>query len=310
MRVFPRVLIAGAMVFATSLANASPSLELVIDLAKTKAYRSRFVDWNSLEREARALEEKEGEKAAIRFVISALADKHTFYVPPAPSTPKASQGKSGPREIAVILPPVGGVPVLQINGWSGSGGDTPEAARTVRSRLDEIMRGAPCGLILDFSENHGGTMWPMLMGLSPLLSEGKLGAFHRANGNREEISKSNGAIALKGVAVFPDAVPIQTYAGGIPFIAISIGAHSGSSGEITPLMFLGQKGVKYFGARTAGLTSANQVHSLPNEGTLVLTTSIVEDRNGQEHPDGLDPDFKTEQPLKDASEWIAGKCAV
>ncbi len=296
-----------AIAFVTSLATASPSLELVIDLAKTKAYRSRFVDWSSVEREARAREETEGEKAAIRFVVSALADKHTFYVPPAPSTPKSLQEKSDPPEVAVVLPPVGGVPVLQINGWFE--GDLPEAARTVRSRLDEVLRGKPCGLILDFSANHGGNMWPMLMGLSPLLSEGKIGSFHRANGSRENISKINGAIALKGVAVFSDSLPIQTYAGEIPFIAISIGAHSGSSGELTPLMFLGQKNVKFFGGKTAGLTSGNQVHSLPNGGTLILTTSIVEDRNGQEYPDGLYPDFTTEQPFKDASEWISGKCS-
>jgi hypothetical protein len=40
------------------------------------------VDWQELEKDARRLLSSQGEDAAIRFVVKALGDNHSFYRPP------------------------------------------------------------------------------------------------------------------------------------------------------------------------------------------------------------------------------------
>lgn len=286
---------------------ASQSLDQVLALAKSKAYRSRHVDWNSVERKAREIEISQGDEAAIRFVVAALADRHTSYMPPSRSSFVPPATRSAQPPIAVVLAQTDRFPVVQINGWAGK--DQVDATGIVRSALRRALAGQRCGLVLDFSENIGGNMWPMLVGLGPLLTEGRLGVFRSADGTESRIEKKDGMILLDGQPHFLN-YPRDAMGGGrIPYIAILLGPKSASSGEITPLMFRGQERVKYFGQRTAGFTSANQMFPLANGGKLVLTTAMTEDRNGRQHPDGIDPDVASHQPLEDASRWLRHRCA-
>ena len=296
-----------ALMLLASTAQASQSLDRALELAKAKAYRSKHVDWIDVERRARLIETAQSEDAAIQFVVSALADKHTSYKAPTSSSPTSSRQMLPQPEIATTLPSIDQIPVLQINRWGGK--DPQGATRAVRSELNEIMRQQPCGLVLDFSANSGGNMWPMLVGLSPLLSEGPLGAFRSAGGATNRIEKINGLVTMSGKPHFLNFPPLATPLGSAQFIAIVIGDKSSSSGEITPLMFFGQENVMYFGRKTSGFTSANQVFPLPNGGSLVLTTSMTEDRNGHEHPDGIEPNITSDQPFADASKWLTEKCS-
>ena len=288
-------------------AHASQSLDLALDLAKTKAYRSKDVDWSGVERQVRVIEASQGEDAAIRFVVSTLDDKHTSYRAPTQSAFTPSRTKAIPSDIAITLPSTKLTPALQINRWAGK--DQAGATKTVRSALNGILDRQPCGLILDFSANSGGNMWPMLVGLSPLLSEGQLGAFRSSNQAGNRIEKTNGFITVGGRPHFLNYPSMAAPQADTPYIAIIIGRKSASSGEITPLMFYGQENVKFFGHKTAGFTSANQVFPLPNGGTLVLTTSMTEDRNGHTHPDGIQPDIISDLPFEDASKWLSQQCS-
>ena len=307
MRASLKLINAIALALLVTTAHASQSLDLALNLAKTKAYRSKNVDWNGVDRQARVIETKQGEDAAIRFVVSALSDKHTFYRPPTQPSFSPSRTQVIQPEIATTLPSSKLIPALQINRWAGK--DQLGATRTVRSALNGVMERKPCGLILDFSVNSGGNMWPMLVGLSPLLSEGQLGAFRSAEDVTNKIEKINGLITLGGKPHFLNYPPDATPQGKVPFIAIIIGSKSASSGEITPLMFYGQKNVKFFGQKTSGFTSANQVFPLPNGGTLVLTTAMTEDRNGHAHPDGIAPDVVSDLPFEDSSKWLSHQCS-
>lgn len=312
MRTSLQLISAISLALLVASANASQSLDLALDLAKTKAYRSKNVDWSGVERQARVIETKQGEDAAIRFVVSALADKHTFYKSPTSSAPNSSTSTPSRTQalhpgIAITLPSIKSIPVLQINRWTGK--DQLAATKTVSSALSGILSHQPCGLVLDFSSNSGGNMWPMLIGLSPLLSEGRLGAFRRSDEVTSKIEKINGLITLDGKSHFLNYPPSTVPRGKTPYIAIIVGSNSASSGEITPLMFYGQKNVRFFGVRTSGFTSANQVFPLPNGGTLILTTSMTEDRNGHAYPDGIEPDVVSNQPFEDSFKWLDQQCS-
>jgi hypothetical protein len=301
-----------ALLLIAGTAHAAPSLDRVLDLAKSKGYRSRHVDWDRVGQEARTLEASKGEDAAIRFVIAALGDKHTSYKAPVPPVSKPSAIPAASTEatttpIAAVQAPVDAMPVVQIHHWLGK--DPAGATQTVRSALSQALADRPCGLILDFSSNSGGNMWPMLVGLSPLLSDGPLGAFRAADGTISPIVKFDGLIVVDG-HTHPLNYPLAlTPPAAVAAIAIVIGPQSASSGEITPLMFYGQKNVRFFGRKTAGFTSGNQVFPLPNGGTLILTTSMTQDRNGHEHPDGIEPDVASSRPREEGSAWLKQQCA-
>jgi hypothetical protein len=308
MKMASRLVYGIAIVLFACTGQASRSLDRVVDLARSKAFRSQQVDWVRVEREAKVVEAEKGEDAAIRFVVSALGDRHTFYRAPnhavqgapAPAMPAATP-------IAAALPSIDAFPVIRINHWAGV--DPAGATQIVRSTLEHALADGPCGVILDFSRNSGGNMWPMLIGLDALLAEGRLGAFRQADGSINKIEKVDGVITTGGKPHFLNYPRIDLSIKRKPYIAIVVGPGSASSGEITPLMFHGQQNVKFFGRKTAGFTSANQVFPLPNGGTLVLTTAMTEDRNGEVYPDGIQPDVATESPLEDSAEWLSQQCA-
>jgi len=49
---------------------------------------------------------------------------------------------------------------------------TARYARAMRSALAQLDRAGACGYVVDLCGNPGGNMWPMLLGLQPLLGEG------------------------------------------------------------------------------------------------------------------------------------------
>ncbi|NUO75223.1 MAG: hypothetical protein HOQ32_04340, partial [Lysobacter sp.] len=208
--------------------------------------------------------------------------------------------------IAVELPARQGVPVLRINGWSGQ--DQRAAAVGVRDGLIAALAKSDCGLILDFSANTGGNMWPMLTGLAPLLSEGRLGAFRDAKGVETPIENRGGRIHYDGNPHFLNQV-LSSLPPRLPkFVAFVVGPRTASSGEITPILFRGQAGVRYFGAATAGYSTANSTIRLPNGGLLLLTTSATLDRNGRAYEQELVPDVQSADPIGDAADWIGAQC--
>ncbi|UHQ24492.1 S41 family peptidase [Lysobacter sp. 5GHs7-4] len=305
-----RILLAFSLLAATLTAQAAESLSMVIATAKERAYRSSRVDWPQVETQAAAVERSEGEDAAIAYVVSALGDRHTFYRSANQTRPPAagSAAAAAVPAIAVELPARQGIPVLRINAWSGNAQEQRAAAVSVRESLIRSLQVSDCGLILDFSSNTGGNMWPMLIGLAPLLSEGQVGAFRDAKGGEIVIENRGGIIHYDGGAHFLNQVLSQLPPRLPKSIAFVIGKHSASSGEITPIMFRGQANVRFFGTETAGYSTSNATIRLPNGGLLLLTTSATLDRNGRAYEQELVPDVQSADPIGDAADWIGAQC--
>lgn len=293
--------------FASSV-SATESLDLALDLFKTKAYRKDAVNWDMVEENARKILKEKGESEAIEYLVTKLGDPHTSYRPKnVTKEPKKDPPSEKVSEIAAISQPTSSVPILQINSWMGK--DQLEASIKVRDALTSATQLNSCGLVLDFSSNQGGNMWPMVLGLAPLLDRGKLAAFVDAENNRTIIEKINGAIYIGGKPHFLNyKLPVSDL-DKPRAVAIVVGPLTASSGEITPMLFLGQDNVRFFGSRTAGYTSANRVFQLPNEGRLVLTTSQTEDRSGNVHAQGIEPNDQSDSPFQAAASWVMEQCS-
>jgi carboxyl-terminal processing protease len=294
-------------------AQEPSSLEVTLKRAREHAYYAARVHWDAVEVQARSLASEQGEEPAIRLVLKALGDRHSFYLPPRKPVTTAVAGEpSGMQPPVRVLsqpqPPVAGVPVLQINGWSGTHPQNMAATAAVRSDLVNALSTPGCGIVLDFSGNTGGNMWPMLVGLSPLLTEGTLGGFKTAQGAVTGIEKKEGAIHIGGSRHVLDTATTRQPRYPARRIAIALGPRSASSGEIVPLMFHGQENVRFFGQRTSGRSTANTLYSLPNGGTAAITTAVTLNRHGREFDSHIEPDVLTGHPVEQAAEWIAGEC--
>jgi carboxyl-terminal processing protease len=297
-----------------ALSQAFPSLELTFKLAKERAYRSAQVDWTQVEMDAKSVASANGEDAAIRFVLKSLGDGHSFYRPPVkPSAERLDRKAAGNANLpkpalSELMAPVQGIPVIQINRWSGSHSESMIATASLRSQLSDALDRPVCGLVLDFSTNVGGNMWPMLVGLSPLLTEGVLGYFQDAKGVSRAIEKRGGSILANGSPHPLNGATTQLPRNSANRIAIVVGPRSSSSGEIVPIMFHGQPNVRLFGSPTSGQSTANSSFPLPNGGLANITTATTLNRNRVKFGGKIVPEVTTDQPVMDAAGWIASEC--
>jgi hypothetical protein len=286
--------------------QAHPSLDAVVGFAQARAYRTASVAWPEVTAQANAIAAASGEDAAIRHVLEALGDHHSFYLPPStrtttPAPPPAAEPLSDVR------PAVDGVPVIAIHGWSGSIAEGNTAATSLRSQLVDALAAQRCGVVVDFAGNHGGNMWPMLAGLAPLLTDGVLGYFQDAHGRRKAIAKQGDVLFLGGNALSFRAGNAQP-AHAARRVAIVVGPGSASSGEIVPIMFHGQGNARLFGRPTSGHSTANAPLPLPNGGMANITTGTTLDRNGVEFGGTVVPDVAGDDGVADAAKWIRSGC--
>ncbi len=294
-------------------ATTFPSLEQTLQLAKSRAYYASNVVWSVVEAEAKAIAENpaKGEGDAIRHVLRSLKDQHSFLRPkPAPISTQVTdtQLSRQPTPIANFEGVETGIGVLSVNGWMGNPIAAKFAAQIVRTTLLEALSKNECGVIVDFSANDGGNMWPMASGLAPLFSDGSLGFFKNNKGEEFEIAKLNGAIAISGWSpiTIDEHPPLNQNV--TRKIAIVIGQQSASSGEIVPILFASQSNVKFFGKATRGIHSANETFTLANGGIIALTTAITLSRTKQAINGPFRPDVASETPRADAAKWVLGNC--
>lgn len=293
-------------------AQEHPSLEEVLKLSRERGYLAGRIAWDDVEARARALASTQSEDAAIGFVLRSLGDRHSFYVPPrglsGATQNSAPSVQQPPRSISRAAEPIEAVPIIHINAWSGTYGESVAAVATLRSHLVSALENQECGVILDFSNNTGGNMWPMLVGLSPVLTEGVLGYFRDAHGVDKEIEKRGDKIFFNGSSHVLNAASAQQPESAARRIAVIVGPRSSSSGEIVPIMFTGQENVQVFGRPTSGRSTANSTFTLPNGGLANITTAVTVNRHGKVFDSQVEPDTLTDNPGLVAARWVASAC--
>ena len=301
--------------------NESGRAEIVREAVKiisSNAYRTSSVDWQKAE--AAALEilasndSSAGLNASVQYLVSKLEDGHSSYRPVengarAPLAPGFTPTPLAPRPIGVRVETPGRFPIIRVNAWGGgNAGVARTAAAMLRDVLNASLDDDVCGLVLDFSANSGGNMWPMLAGLLPIFSEGLLGAFEGADGKRVSIVSSGNSMALDGKPHYLNEprLPLPRF---LPsHVAILVGPRTASSGEIVALLLAAQADSRTFGGATAGRASANRSFAVSDGSALILTTAATIDRNGVKYWEPIAPDVESGDALEAASSWLSGQC--
>lgn len=167
-------------------------------------------------------------------------------------------------------------------------------ARQLQSQLRKEDERDRCGWIVDLRQNQGGNMWPMLVGVAPLLSTDPkhgevIGAFV-GGPQRQTWSIESSMVLLDERAPVALDSPAYSLRHPAPPVAVLIGPKTGSSGEAVALAFRGRPATRSFGQASAGYSTANVPTRLPDGSILLLTGSVSVDRNLKGDGGKLQPD--------------------
>lgn len=167
-------------------------------------------------------------------------------------------------------------------------------ARQLQSQLRKEDERDRCGWIVDLRQNQGGNMWPMLVGVAPLLSTDPkhrevIGAFV-GGPQRQTWSIESSLVLLDERAPVALDSPAYSLRHPAPPVAVLIGPKTGSSGEAVALAFRGRPATRSFGQASAGYSTANVPTRLPDGSILLLTGSVSVDRNLKGDGGNLQPD--------------------
>jgi C-terminal processing protease CtpA/Prc len=264
--------------------KARAILDEAIGIAREHSLHRQEIAWPEVERNVRALAAGADDSAAaypaIRYLLAALNDRHSFLLPPAQTTAFRTGGASNP--IPEIRTNADGVGIITMAGYSG--GDQAAAkkyAEDVHKTLLNVQGGAACGWVVDLRPNTGGNMWPMLAGLKPFLGNEPLGTFESPG----ESSPPWRAGMNNGVEPPAALAPLES-----AWVAVITGPRTASSGEAVTIAFKGRPRTRSFGQPTAGLSTANETFPLADGAMMLLTTAIEADRTGKRYGDKVDPD--------------------
>ncbi|WP_232526247.1 S41 family peptidase [Lysobacter capsici] len=167
----------------------------------------------------------------------------------------------------VVKPLTGQIGYVAVPGFSGG---------------DDAGRDASAGWIVDLRGNSGGTMWPMLAGLRPLLGAGAIGGNVSAPGQPMRRWRPEQLMPNAATWPQPDLRAAK--------VAVLIGPRTSSSGEAVAIAFSGRTRTRSFGQPSDGRSTSNETIALPDGGALLLTTAVFADRSGKLFGGRIEPD--------------------
>jgi carboxyl-terminal processing protease len=304
-------------------AEAEAYLMNAIGIIRRGHINSGRADWDRIIADAR--EEIGGTRrtsdtySAIRGVLGALGETHSFFLGPFARPPAAAATGTTAPVAQFALPEWrlidGRIGWIRLPGLDtiAPGGDSRARAYTaaLRSGLRSLDAMPLCGWILDLRNNGGGNMWPMMKGLDPLLGAAPFGYFVDPAGRIERWQRRGGAIWPDARAT-PDAPPAFPLTHARSPVAVLIGGGTASSGEMVAMAFVGRGGVRTFGAPSAGFTTGNRVITMPDDAHLVLTGVHVRDRTGRDYFGPITPDepVGASGAQRPATQWLESQCGA
>lgn len=308
-------------------------LNRALAIIEARALRRGEVDWKSGRAKTSELAAHAKNASdtyhAINFALEQLKDQHSFLVgrngQATKTRTKADSNVDLPKRVHCqdILRRHGhefGFLMVEQLGAPSQSTKAQSYARSLQQRISDILISKPSGWIVDLRGNGGGNMWPMIVGIGPVLGSGTLGYFQYSNvavpwfysDGQSGVDNARGrCVNFKVSDSLPDC------AQNVP-VAVLIDKRTASSGEAVAISFRGRSHSRFFGEHTCGLSTSNESFRLSDGATLYLTTSVEADRNHNIYDSGVTPDNLVEQgnvPLGDvndpvmqeALDWLA-KC--
>jgi hypothetical protein len=303
-------------------AEARAYLDEALDLMEQHALHRAQLDWTRVRKAAHEQAAKALTPAdtypAIKAAMSCLRDNYhsRFYTPD-----EAAAMESGALDDANVDPSGklldSGLAHVLLPGVSCSAEWCQGYALTVQGLIGELEAAPPCGWVVDLRQNNGGNMWPMLVGVGPLLGEGQAGAFVYPDGQEDPWSYADGQASCGDEVVTAiDSAVVYAPLEPLPPVAVLTSRVTASSGEAIAVAFRGRPNTRSFGTETAGLSTANQGFPLADGALLSLTVARFADRTGTVYDGPIAPDEVVNAPkslpdqvLEAAVAWLLSQPA-
>jgi carboxyl-terminal processing protease len=302
-----------------TVVDISPEARVYLDQAlaimqEHSMVRDR-VDWETVR--AKAYRKAWGARtpadtySAIGLALGELGDHHSYLLSPdrVADLEDGTMAAASPDPWGELLEERLGY--LFLPGWAGLGDLANGHATRIQQIVRELDAFAPCGWILDLRENTGGSMWPMLAGVGPVLGEGRVGAFVSADGQQDDWIYANGQARMGDDVLTEVEGPTYVLAEPLPPVAVLIGPSTISAGEAIAIAFRGRPNTRSFGHLTAGLSTGPWEFVLSDGAWMMLVVSAFADRTGQVYGSWIVPDQVVTQrgtegdpPLQAAIGWL------
>jgi hypothetical protein len=296
---------------AAAEVDARQELTAAIRLLQARHINSGKLDWPAVTAQAEA--KLTGALAgdaypAIRFVIAALGERHTFLIDADVMAARQSGQRVGNAAPPPLVLPTGrlaapDVGVVDLKGISDPRVASVKAyAAAARDALAQMADARVCRIVVDLRGNTGGNMYPMLYGLAPLLGREPYGYFFDVSGMARPWRVA-GAMHGRGIELDDEQWSGQMHAR----VAVLIDRRTASAAEDTAIAFAGRAGTRFFGENSGGFLTGNISVPLPDGAMLAITTSFLGGRNGVRYDDRLAPDQVTppgDATLNAAISWL------
>jgi len=312
-------------------AAARRYVEYALGLIDAHSIYRASVDWPAFR--AAVLDQARGATTAadahlaVRYAIGALGDVHGYLRAPERAEALGRAPVSNARTGRPPIPPEGRllpgrIGYVTVPGFAGGTHmQQVEFAETLQSLLRSLDADADgaCGWIVDLRRNSGGNLWPMLLGLGPLLGDGDAVLATYPDGRRDGVWHREGAAGLGDFARLRVRGEAYRLRDPDARVAVLVGPDTASAGEVLAMAFRGADGRRSFGARTGGVNTGTRTFVLPDGAELVLAVVTMSDRTGRAYRGPIEPDVAVEPgrrdvPLADQPEvraavgWLADGC--
>jgi len=265
--------------FNVYLSAPSPQryAQVALDLME-RGYHAQGPAWDAAQETVRvAADEATGYSDLHTVLAEALAvagGPHSSLLPPDEVSASQTLAEQGAEP---TVSTVDGVTTLTLPELVSGASDTQQRYADTLARGIETASGATCGWVIDLRGNTGGTMYPMLSGVSALLPDGPALTFRDRNGRTTaQVTVQADGAGLSGRTT--TRVDRGHKVDGP--VALLQDERTASSAEVVLAAFRGLDHVATFGAPSAGYTSANTPYRLYDGAQLVVTESIYVDRDG------------------------------
>lgn len=314
------VLFSGCLSGCSSTAPASRSARELfreaIHVLSTQPLGRERVDWARVAAELEITVASDAPLTAayplIQNAVGRLGDRHSRFVPPpraAPpvvatqpasaspatngSTPKA-RGEIPYSPSARLLDQRIAYVVVPLCAASERAA-LLEYATELRRAIALVEREKPQGWLVELRFDGGGNVWPMLLGLWPLLGDGVQLTGIAPNGDMTYIGcEANASWMERDNQPRVDQLRFDAPAADAPIastpVAVLIGPWTLSAGEMMAVSFRGKPRTRLFGEPSGGFTTATNEFPLFDGSKLVLSVEAMGDRTGRRVPHRIPPD--------------------
>jgi C-terminal processing protease CtpA/Prc len=282
-----------------------------VDILKENSINKYTLDWESLRNQVLEM----GKNAnniketypAIQYALFLLGDNHSLFMTPEEYKSYKRPDLPIPSITSELIN--NNIGFIKIPGFRGSGNEPAEKfAQQIQNKIKELDEFNIQLWIVDLEDNTGGNVWPMLLGLAPLLGEGIMGYLVDADSNYFNWGISKGEVFYNDDQAneLPNPYRLNNK---IEKLAVIIGPETASAGEAIAVSFKGAENSCFIGSPTRGKSTGNTGYDLSDGARIYVTRTKFADRNKNIYGVPIKPDIEVSygHTKEAAINWINKK---